>query len=118
MKSKLIGAMVVIFGLAELLFQAILLKGLLYELPKIYQDINVELPTAAKIFPYVSGLVITLMLGVIYIGLRLLFIKNSGKKLYKLGLLSLALTLLLIFVLTGFSVLTVVMPIYQVTAAL
>ncbi len=115
--EKIVGLLNIFFGIVELIIQIELL--LTYSrLFLMYKKVEAELPFMTMISPIISVLVICLMLFVISVGLKLVKAKVEDTKLFKKGVTWLIVTIAIVFLLTGFSVLSVITPIYNLTKAL
>jgi hypothetical protein len=117
MKYKLIGVANIFFASME----AIIMINLLMiraKLESMYESLAVDLPMVTKLFPILGIIVITTMVSEFILGIKLFRVKGENNRLFAFGILSLVCTILLLFVLIGFSVMSIVMPIYTLTDSL
>lgn len=114
-KPKLVGWLNIVFGLFGALQQGVLLFVTYPRLISMYQDFGADLPLSITLAPLFMGFMLLLSLGVTFIGIRLVFCPQSGQKLYKMGLVSLAILLILGGFHLAVSIPALIMPMYRIT---
>ena len=114
MKYRILGTVNIISAAIVLLIQIGLLRSVI-KLYSLYQSLNAQLPLTSKISPFLSVAIIGIMLYVLYIGFKLVTVKDGDTRLFKKGVVLLVITIAMVFLLTAFSVLSIIVPIYTMT---
>jgi hypothetical protein len=118
MKYKVVGWLDIVFGMIGALQQSIMLFVVYPKMNNLYQDFSGELPVQTKMFPYLTGLGIILFAGIAFLGMKLAFSKTSHEKLFKWGVGVLVGMLALGGIGIGFSIFSVIMPLYSITSGI
>ena len=114
MKYRILGTVNIISAAIVLLIQIGLLRSVI-KLYSLYQSFNAQLPLTTTLSPFLSVAIIGITLYVLYIGYKLISVKDGDARLFKKGVILLVVTLGMVFLLTAISVLSVIVPIYTMT---
>ncbi|OGC92473.1 hypothetical protein A3D85_03020 [Candidatus Amesbacteria bacterium RIFCSPHIGHO2_02_FULL_47_9] len=118
MKYKVVGWLDLIFGCLGLVQQIVMLFFIYPKLSSLYQDFGAQLPFLTRVYPYLTAIAAVVLAGVVYIGARLVFGKLPNEKMFKLGVIALA----VMFVLGGSylasSLTSILSPIYGLSSNL
>ena|SRR3989338_6969615 len=114
MKYKILGVVNIISAAIVLLIQIGSLRSVI-KLYSLYQSLNTQLPITTTLSPFLSVAIIGIMLYVLYIGFKLVTVKDGDTRLFKKGVVLLVITIAMVFLLTAFSVLSIIVPIYTMT---
>jgi hypothetical protein len=117
MKYKLLGIANIFVACMEILIMVNLLM-VREKLESMYNSLKVDLPLVTRFFPFLAIFMIIAMVFVFVIGVKLFRNKTTNDKLFTFGAVVLVCTVILLFVLIGFSVMSIVMPIYTLTESL
>ena len=114
MRNRVVGSLNILFSTIELFLQlsTFLTRS---KLDDLYTTMHAELPLITRVVPFISGLIIALMMYFIFIGIKLVTDKTENQKLFKKGIIGLCVTAAVFVFLTGFTMLSVVFPIYNLT---
>jgi type II secretory pathway component PulF len=78
-----------VLGGFDFVQQAIALLVVYPKMNVLYEDFGAELPLSTKMYPYVTGVVILVLIGVVEIGWKLIRGRNPSNKLFRLGVTAL-----------------------------